>query len=103
MRFPPPRNFAPGLAGAMKILIAILLFLAMALPASAADIQVSSTCTLNNAIRSANTDTATGGCTAGSGDDNIILTGNLTLAAPTKDVTLHDHAQGQEFHHRRRQ
>ena len=39
------------------------------------------TCTLVDAITSANTDTATGGCTAGSGADVIELTADVTLIA----------------------
>jgi hypothetical protein len=37
-------------------------------------------CTLAHAIISANTDTATGACTAGSGEDTIILQTDVTLA-----------------------
>lgn len=36
-------------------------------------------CTLSDAITAANTDTATGGCTAGSGADEIRLTEDVTL------------------------
>ena len=45
-------------------------------------------CTFNDAIIAANTDTATGGCVAGSGNDDLILpaNGNLDLSA-TATVT----------------
>lgn len=50
------------------------------------------TCTLPNAITSANTDTATGGCTAGSGNDTIIFDSTLsgqtiTLGSALSDLT----------------
>src|SRR5687767_13277898 len=52
--------------------IALLLALGQA-PALAATINVSSTCTLVQAIDAANTDTSGGGCAAGSGADSIRL------------------------------
>jgi len=39
------------------------------------------TCTLSDAITAANTDTATGGCTAGSGVDTLNLTADVVLTA----------------------
>ena len=45
----------------------------------AANITVGGACTLVDAIRSANTDTAVGGCATGSGADTITLTGDVTL------------------------
>ena len=50
-------------------------------PAFARDIRVSSSCSLADAITAANTDSAVGGCTAGSGADTIHLAGNITLDA----------------------
>lgn len=47
----------------------------------AADITVDAGCTLADAIEAANSDTAAGGCAAGSDADTITLTGNITLAA----------------------
>ena len=44
-------------------------------------------CSLPDAITAANTDTATGGCPAGSGDDTISLTTNHALSASLPDVT----------------
>ncbi|MEZ4517979.1 MAG: right-handed parallel beta-helix repeat-containing protein [Chloroflexota bacterium] len=40
------------------------------------------TCTLPDAVRSANSDTAFGGCTAGSGDDLLTLTADIVLTQP---------------------
>ena len=51
-------------------------------PAYAASITVNgTTCTLANAITAANTDTATGGCPAGSGADIITIVADVTLVA----------------------
>ena len=52
--------------------IALLLTLG-GVPALAATINVGGACTLLQAIRAANTDTATGGCPAGSGADTLVL------------------------------
>jgi hypothetical protein len=49
--------------------------------AQAASITVSGSCTLVDAISAANSDTATGGCAAGSGADTIILSDNVTLTS----------------------
>jgi len=46
-----------------------------------------STCTLANAINAANSDTATGGCTAGSGVDTITLQADVVLAAALPDIS----------------
>jgi len=48
-------------------------------PVYAQDIIVTSNCSLADAITAANSDKATGGCTAGSGADTIQLEGNITL------------------------
>ena len=48
---------------------------------------MSSSCTLNDAIYNANTDTATGGCPAGSGADTIILNSDVTLSISLQDIT----------------
>ena len=54
----------------------------LAQPAYAASITVNgTTCTLANAITAANTNTATGGCPAGSGADTLTLTADVILAA----------------------
>ena len=55
-------------------------------PLLAAVIVVGSSCKLVDAITAANTDTATGGCPAGSGADEIELTVDVTLAAVDNDT-----------------
>ena len=56
--------------------------------AQAASITVDeTTCTLSNAITSANDDTATGGCAAGSGADTITLATDVTLSAALPNIT----------------
>ena len=55
----------------------------------AATIYVTGACTLIDAITAANTDTATGGCPAGSGADTIVLTSGSThtlTAAPAQQT-----------------
>ncbi len=64
-----------------------LLLLLAAHSVHAADIAVNSSCSLANAITSSNTDTATGGCTAGSGVDTISLSGDITLSAALPQIT----------------
>ncbi len=69
------------------LFLTILLVLAVG-TAQAADIIVDeSTCTLVDAITSANTDTTTGGCPAGSGDDTITLKKDVLLTAKLPDIT----------------
>ncbi|MCX6045570.1 MAG: cadherin-like beta sandwich domain-containing protein [Chloroflexi bacterium] len=65
----------------MLALAGVVLALALAnSPAQAAAITADgATCTLVDAITAANTDTATGGCAAGSGADTITLTNDITL------------------------
>ncbi|MCI5207963.1 MAG: right-handed parallel beta-helix repeat-containing protein, partial [Candidatus Electrothrix sp. ATG2] len=50
-------------------------------------VDVDGICTLADAITAANTDTATGGCPAGCGDDTIILKTNVTLDAQLPAIT----------------
>src|SRR5262245_51641893 len=60
-------------------LAVLALWLALGqLPALAATIPVGGGCTLVDAITAANTDTATGGCPAGSGADTIVLPAEST-------------------------
>lgn len=56
-----------------------LIALLLAIPVYAADIIVDDSCSLDDAIRAANKDTATGGCPAGDGADTITLTANVYL------------------------
>lgn len=62
--------------------IAIAVGQLVAAPVLAAIIPVNSSCTLVDAIRSANTDTSVNGCSIGSGADTIVLNANVTLATP---------------------
>ena len=56
------------------LVVLVALLLAVAAPVLAAEIHVDGTCTLREAIASANRDSGRGGCEAGDGDDVIILT-----------------------------
>ena len=56
-------------------------------PVHAADITVNATCSLADAITAANTDTATGGCPAGSGADTITLTGDIVLSQALPSIS----------------
>ena len=72
---------------ACACLLATLLALALAQPAQAAAITVNSSCSISNAIKAAENDTATGGCSAGSGADTITLAQNATLSEDPPDIT----------------
>ena len=61
--------------------------LCLAASTSAATITVNATCSLADAITASNTDTATGGCAAGSGADTISLSANITLSAALPQLT----------------
>ncbi len=82
----------PKAARRLRIALLALLSLAILLPAipvSAATITVNSNCSLADAITAANSDSATGGCPAGSGQDTINLPsgGRTTLTADLPDIT----------------
>ena len=62
--------------------VALMLALGQS-PALAATIPVEGSCTLVNAITAANTDSATGGCPAGSGADTIVLPAGSTQTLTT--------------------
>ena len=66
-------------------------------PLSPAVITVDGSCSLANAIISSNTDTSTGGCTAGSGMDVIVLTGDVTLVEALPVVTQGMTLEGGDF------
>ena len=70
-----PRRLRRALQRQWRLpLVGIALVLALGQqPVQAGTIAVTSTCTLVDAITAANTDTATGGCPAGSGADTIVL------------------------------
>jgi predicted outer membrane repeat protein len=65
--------------------------------AQAAAITVDAVCSLADAITAANSDTATGGCPAGSGADTLTLTQDVTLSAALPDITSAITIEGQEF------
>ena len=75
------------------VLVATLLFalLLSAAPVSATEIEVGGDCTLAEAIANANNDNNGGGtgngCAAGSGNDVINLTGDITLSAALPTIT----------------
>ena len=66
---------------------AILTALLLASPVYAADIRLSSRCTLADAIIAANRDRAEGDCPAGRGADTIILTRDITLDGGLPKIT----------------
>jgi hypothetical protein len=75
-----PRRVRRALRRRLGLPLATLaLWLALGLlPVQAATIEVGGLCTLVDAIAAANTDTATGGCAAGSGADTIVLPAGST-------------------------
>ena len=81
------------LRSARKFLVlAVVLLFSHSQSVFAASITVNATCSLDSAITAANTDTAGGGCPAGSGADTITFTNditlNLTLPFITSDITI---------------
>ena len=71
-----------------RIIAAILIVLTIAAPAVyAADITLSSSCTLADAIIAANRDRPEGGCRAGRGADTIALTRDITLDGGLPKIT----------------
>ncbi len=68
-----------GWSSSGAVAAALVVLLVVPAPAMAATIVVGGGCTLADAITAANTDSAAGGCTAGSGADVIQLTGDVTL------------------------
>ena len=62
-----------------------------------ADEDVNGTCSLADAITAANTDTATNGCTAGSGADTITLGVNITLDDYLPDITSEITIEGANY------
>ena len=64
-----------------RFIIATMFLLGPGPAVRAASITVSESCSLQDAITAANTDTATGGCAAGSGADRITVSEDVTLSA----------------------
>lgn len=80
----------PPLNSFEKTLIAVSLAQAATLPTAQAGlpatIDVNDTCTLQNAIRSANQDASIGGCQQGGGNDIIILPADSTISLTQAEV-----------------
>ncbi len=74
-------NFFGRGFGRLRSMFSAILFLSIAVshPLTPAQIVVEGGCTLVDAISSANQDAAIGGCTAGSADDEIVLTTDVVL------------------------
>ncbi len=83
---PPPPQLKSNRIVALSLFM-LLLFLFVQPVMAAGSITVDATCSLADAISAANSDTATGGCAAGSGTDTITITeagtnnGTITLSS----------------------
>ena len=86
---PPPRIFV----------LALFFLLLPTIHVRAASITVNSTCTLAQAIQSANSDAAPTGsnCTAGSGDDTITLTADISLTAEPTAIASNITIEGENL------
>ena len=82
---------------AIHLMMAAAIALSILPIAHAADINLSDTCTLADAIKAANTDTAAGDCPAGDGADTIMLAGNITLGAALPPITTELTVEGEGF------
>ncbi|MCY4072103.1 MAG: right-handed parallel beta-helix repeat-containing protein [Chloroflexi bacterium] len=82
---------------AMLFPVAIVAMAALISPVLAADIAVDETCSLADAIVAANSDSATGGCRAGSGADTIILSGDISLDAALPPIESDLTIDGRDF------
>ena len=69
------------------LIVSLILFVRPGAGVQAASITVNDSCSLPNAITAANTDTATGGCAAGSGADTITLSADVEVLDRTLNVT----------------
>ena len=78
-------------------IFAIAVFLLIPATAQSADIEVSDTCSLADAIKAANTDEASGGCAAGDGADTITLSADITLDAALPLITTEITIEGSGF------
>ena len=94
-------------------LLPLAIALALGVPAAdaatitvttAGDAGTASTCTLRQALESANNDSAgTSNCTAGSGDDTVAFASNLRASTITlAGIPLHDLLQRDRHRHARR-
>ena len=71
----------------LTLFFAVFIFALSLAPAQSDTIIVNSSCSLANAITSANSDRATGGCSAGRGADIIELSDNITLSTALPRIT----------------
>ena len=76
---------------------AILTVLLLAAPVYAADVRLSSRCTLADAIIAANSDRAEGDCPAGRGADTITLTRDITLDSDLPKITSSITIEGEGY------
>ncbi len=76
----------PKLARFFVYIATICLTALLTATVQAADIAVNSSCSLADAINTANADATSGGCAAGSGADTITLTGDVTLTASLPEI-----------------
>ena len=80
-----------------RLIFVVLFALFFASSAYAADIRLSSRCTLADAIITANNDRAEGNCPAGRGADTIILSQDITLRAELPVITSKITIEGNDY------
>ena len=80
-----------------RLIFVVLFALFFASSAYAADIRLSSRCTLADAIIAANSDRAEGNCPAGRGADTIILSQDITLRAELPAITSKITIEGNSY------
>ena len=81
----------------LLLFTALLTVLLLASPVYAADIRLSSSCLLADAIIAANHDRAEGDCPAGHGTDTIILTRDITPASRLPKITSNITIEGNGY------
>ena len=86
-----------SLLSVITLTLAVLLAFSSSETVFAASITVNTNCSLADAITAANTDTATGGCLAGSGADTITLSVGLTLSAELPNISSEITIEGAGF------
>ena len=80
-----------------RVLLILTALLMLASPIHAADIAVDEACSLADAIKAANTDSATGGCPAGEGADTITLSADIALDAALPPIESDLTIDGADF------
>ena len=84
-------------SSAILTILTLTIMLLMLPTAYAADVQLSDTCFLADAITAANTDAATGACPAGDGVDTISISEDITLNAALPHITTEITIEGGGF------